>query len=200
MYQDYVQYYIMVNDNNNNNHHHHHHHDHHVDIHPFIIFMLFYIYNYYMYIIYIYVLCIYIHCIIQRYYTQFKFSLPLMTYQKGVGCQHSQLVVDSCADLITFRNLYLACHTPFCLDLSCDDPIFLGMSWISSSHMVGFWGSYLSYFTHTSMIFHVFLCISMHFLLTSLVSRKQKGTWCRCRRILVCPEGSNMEPRSRGWS
>ena len=61
MYQDYVQYYIMVNDNNNNNHHHHHHHDHHVDIHPFIIFMLFYIYNYYMYIIYIYICIMYIY-------------------------------------------------------------------------------------------------------------------------------------------
>ena len=61
MYQDYVQYYIMVNDNNNNNHHHHHHHDHHVDIHPFIIFMLFYIYIIIICIIYIYICIMYIY-------------------------------------------------------------------------------------------------------------------------------------------
>ena len=91
---------------------------------------------------------IYIHCIIQRYYTQFKFSLPLMTYQKGVGCQHSQLVVDSCADLITFRNLYLACHTPFCLDLSCDDPIF----WACPGYHPPIWWDFEDHTYHTSLI------------------------------------------------
>ena len=201
MYQDYVQYYIMVNDNNNNNHHHHHHHDHHVDIHPFIIFMLFYIYNYYMYIIYIYICIMYIYTL---YYSKILHPVQIFITPNDLPerCWMSTFPIGGwflCWSNYFQKSLFGVSYSllfGFVLWWSH----FLGMSWISSSHMVGFWGSYLSYFTHTSMIFHVFLCISMHFLLTSLVSRKQKGTWCRCRRILVCPEGSNMEPRSRGWS
>ena len=147
-----------------------------------------------MYIIYIICIYIYTYCIIQRYYTQFKFWLPLMTYQKGVGCQHSQLVVDSCADLITFRNLYLACHTPFWICL-----VMIPFFWACPGYHPPIWWDFQDHTYHTSLILPCFLGHFYAFLVDIACVALKKGPGS-CRRIFVCPEGSNMEPRSRGWS
>ena len=144
---------------------------------------------------------IYTYCIIQRYYTQFKFWLPLMTYQKGVGCQHSQLVVDSCADLITFRNLYLACHTPFWICLVMI-PFFGHVLDI----ILPYGGIFRIILIILHLYFHVFLGISMHFLLTSLVSRLKRdlgvaGEFLCVQKDPTWSRGAEVDHRNPcGWS